>query len=99
MDDGIAEPGVPENPSELPSLRLGDEIEFYAAEGTAGNPFWTRKVPGVRPYHEYPLILSTLAYLPRTHHVRRLPDGRFRAIELYQLTEEGDRNIVTAYMQ
>jgi hypothetical protein len=78
-----------------PCLQVDDEIEFYAPEGVAGDPRWLCrfKILGIRPDHEYPLVLSELCGLPRTHHIRKLPDGRYRAIESYQLTEQGARNL------
>jgi hypothetical protein len=78
-----------------PSLQVGDDLEFYAPEGVAGNPMWLRraKIMGIRPNHEYPVVFNDFINLPRTHHVRKLPNGCFRAIESYQLEEQGEVTI------
>ncbi|KAG7369778.1 hypothetical protein IV203_027524 [Nitzschia inconspicua] len=81
-----------------PMLQTNDEVEFYAPEGVAGNPTWLRraKILGIRPDHEYPLVFSELINLPRTHHVRKLPNGYYRAIQTYQLSEQGEKNIAAS---
>lgn len=77
-----------------PSLEVNDEVEFYDPVGVAGNPDWLRrtKILGIRPNHEYPLVFSDLIFVPRSHHVRKLPNGFYRAIESYQLVEQGEKN-------
>jgi len=84
----------PERQREALSLRCGDEIEFYAPEGVAGDPDMLRRatIKGIRPGHEYPLVLSMLSCLPSTHHIRKLPDGKLRAIRHYRLQSEGEHN-------
>lgn len=86
------------------TLKVGDRIAFYAPEGTAGLDEWLRTstILGIRPEHEYPLVLTELSSLPASHHVRKLPDGLLRPIESYILgvgrrgTASGEQNAAAA---
>jgi hypothetical protein len=76
-------------------LKVGDEIEYYAPEGIAGDTRWLRRstILGVRARDEYPLVLSELTSLPRTHHVRHLPSGYHQSIQLFKLRSGGEQNV------
>ena len=93
-DYGEKDVDKPEGPGEAPSLQVGDEIEFYSPEGVAGDNRWlcTFKIRGIKPEDEYPLVLTALTMLPRTHHVRKTSGGGYRPIESYRLEEQGEQN-------
>ena len=96
-DDDDDEDGSFGQETTIEALVVGDRIEFFDPLGVAGNPMWLKSttIMGIRRDNEYPLCTETLSLLPRSHHVRKLPDGCYRAIEAYQLPAEdqGDTNM------
>jgi hypothetical protein len=106
-DDRIVERGMVKSFSlneetTIPTLRIGDEIEFYAPEGIAGSPMWLRraKIMGIRRDHEYPLVFTELIHLlPKTHRIRKLPNGCYRPIETYDLVDQGNINVAISLNQ